>query len=690
MSAPDLRLRDVASADFIIVQAASAADVGLAALGAADGAITHVIVDGGVPQRLYLIPIGEASVLLSLASAGWTVDDALDLGRRQPTPVADGGLSAPAVAVDAIVMDGGRILGFVAGADARGDSRSLDTGARAEPPDHGARAEPPDSGARAEPPDRGIPAEPPAVPADEPPVRRGGVLEALAADDAPGTDAAPTTAAAPEPVRSLEAEFPEHVRLGSVAWLLVYIAQQAATSHGLGLHVAAGESIDILVQPMAGFALDGDDRGSLEVPASGESLPFQFKLRATAEGKGGVRVLAFHRGEPLGEIVLEAVVESATASLGAGTPQGAPRVSTVLATPSPQVPDLSMVVLETGTDGSRAYQIFLTSPDPTLGINYDSFGPFELELDAAAFFAEFFREIDDLPLDTADQRDEAERSLARKGAYLAEIVMPKDLREKLWEVRDRIGSIVVQSDEPWIPWELCKLSGRDGDRIVEGPFLCEAYAITRWMRGVGFKRPLHLTNLALVVPEDSALPLAPAERDYVLSLRGAGRDVTQVPATSAKVQAAFVAGVYDGWHFTGHGAARDTDADKSTILLARGDTLRPDVISGAGANVGVTHPLVFFNACQVGRPGMTLTGVGGWASRFIKAGAGAFIGAYWSVVDEPAFDFAKAVYDRLRAGTPVGTAVRDARIAIRTPGDPTWLAYTVFADPFAVIDGGGE
>ena len=55
---------------------------------------------------------------------------------------------------------------------------------------------------------------------------------------------------------------------------------------------------------------------------------------------------------------------------------------------------------------------------------------------------------------------------------------------------------------------------------------------------------------------------------------------------------------------------------------------------------------------------MGLTGMGGWASRFLKAGAGGFLGAYWSIHDEPALDFAKAFYTRLFAGDPVGKAAR--------------------------------
>ena len=58
---------------------------------------------------------------------------------------------------------------------------------------------------------------------------------------------------------------------------------------------------------------------------------------------------------------------------------------------------------------------------------------------------------------------------------------------------------------------------------------------------------------------------------------------------------------------------------------------------------------------------------------------------YWSVYDQPAHDFAQAFYGRLLAGLPIGRAVQEARTAIRPLGDPTWLAYTVFADPLATV-----
>jgi CHAT domain-containing protein len=229
------------------------------------------------------------------------------------------------------------------------------------------------------------------------------------------------------------------------------------------------------------------------------------------------------------------------------------------------------------------------------------------------------------------------------------------------------------------------MCGLENGRIIEGPFLCESYMVTRWVPELRFQQPLTMKNMAVVVPEDSELPHAATERDYLLSLQTSGRRVTRIPATTISVQDALATGEYDCWHFTGHGAVRDQNPDRSEISLEKAESLMPEEISGTASNLGIARPLVFLNACQVGKGGMSLTGVGGWAQRFLDAGAGAFIGPYWSIYDESAVRFARALYGRLLAGIPVGRAVKEARTDTRLSGDATWLAYTVFADPLASI-----
>ena len=82
---------------------------------------------------------------------------------------------------------------------------------------------------------------------------------------------------------------------------------------------------------------------------------------------------------------------------------------------------------------------------------------------------------------------------------------------------------------------------------------------------------------------------------------------------------------------------------------------------------------------------MSLSDSGGWARQYLHAGVGAFIGAYWSIYDQPAYDFARELYRRLLGGIPIGRAVQEARTAIEPASDLTWLAYTVFADPLAMV-----
>ena len=312
--------------------------------------------------------------------------------------------------------------------------------------------------------------------------------------------------------------------------------------------------------------------------------------------------------------------------------------------------------------GQHQYRMLVSSPDPELELNLLTFGPFELELDPAAFFEEFFEEIDRLPRKTKAERDVADRRVAAR-APTCRTLMPDELRQTLWGVRDRISSIIVQSEEPWIPWSSAAWSGARAGRSSRGRS-CARPTPSRWLPGVGFKRPLSLRKIAVVVPDDSGRH-SPC-RSATSSCRWPGRAARspRYPRHSPRCRTRSPDGTFDGWHFTGHGAARDANGQvrdgPPRRRAARGDGERE-----RHERQGLA-PVVFINACQVGRSGMALTGIGGWANRFVECGAGAFIGAYWSVFDEPAYLFAREVYAPLD-GKPIGQAVRDARLAIGRP-----------------------
>jgi hypothetical protein len=483
--------------------------------------------------------------------------------------------------------------------------------------------------------------------------------------------------------RSVIAEFPDRVELDVVTSLLVSLTVSEAGSSGISVAaLPPGTTVDIVVQARRGFALEGRGEGSLVITDDQETLPLQFKLRSTALGPGQIRVLVLHDGVALGAMTLAPTVIERYAET-----QIAPSRSheQALAPVSVRLPDLSLLIEEVWDNGRRAFTLRITSSNPNHNLYLAKFGPIFFQRDPGPYFQNLYQDIEGYAVANPTDMAITAQKLAAKGAFLFRTLLPLEVQDKLWELKDQITSVLVQSEEPWIPWELCKLSGRVNGRVVEGPFLCEAFACTRWIPGPGLQSALTLQNMAVVVPSDSRLPFAATERDYLLSLAQGARKVTRIPARFLDLQRAMASGEYDGWHFTGHGSDLPRDPNRSVMYLENQETFMPEQLVGEVINLGQAHPLVFLNACQIGRSGMALTDIGGWAKQFLAAGVGAFIGAYWSVYDQPACDFSREVYNRLLAGLPIGRAVQEARLVIKAAGDPTWLAYTVFANPFATV-----
>jgi CHAT domain-containing protein len=140
-------------------------------------------------------------------------------------------------------------------------------------------------------------------------------------------------------------------------------------------------------------------------------------------------------------------------------------------------------------------------------------------------------------------------------------------------------------------------------------------------------------------------------------------------------------------HFACHNAF--TEKGGSVITL-EGGPLRPSDLAIAVQRKGLAaiSPLVFLNACRTAGDIPGLMQLMGWARQFMGAGAGAFIGSLWAVRSSSAKTFAEAFYGAMvRDRMPLGAASLRARQAISgDPGDPTWLAYTVYGNPSASID----
>ena len=344
-------------------------------------------------------------------------------------------------------------------------------------------------------------------------------------------------------------------------------------------------------------------------------------MKAVAEGAGEIICYAFRAGSPLGSLTIRPEVVAAGQETGArDTAEG-----TFPSGPKAVPADLELIVLtERDAAGQPVLRYLLNAGDPTLGLNLKPFGPVPITGGPAAYFFSLFADISAIPVDTANLRRIAAERLTAIGSTLFSELFPDDLQALLWGLRDRIGSVLIQSEEPWVPWELCRLQGREDGRIVEGPFLCEAFDITRWMPGLARQPDLKASSIGVIQPP-SDLASAPRETEMLQGLATSGppaRTVTAIPPNYSAVRAALGEATYEVVHFVGHGRFPDAnDPKRAELSLTGTQALRPIDISGAVANLGLRRPIVFLNACQSGVKAVDLTGNGGWAVAMLEAGS---------------------------------------------------------------------
>jgi len=482
--------------------------------------------------------------------------------------------------------------------------------------------------------------------------------------------------------RLLTAKMEREVEVGRTVSLFLSLATpELVGDSGLPLNLAIGAALDVYVQPRRGFELEGPPEARLLVSEEPETLPVQFRLRAVTVGEARIEVWVFHREACLGRLVVAPTITRNPVS----KPQSV-RYERELYAGGISEPDLTLHIREIGDRHVPQLLIRLWSAESSFQVT--EFGPILLKLGPSQYSASFFGDVEKLDDEDEEARQVAEERLQRKGAALFQSIFPPDLQGILWSLRKRIGSLRIESEEPWIPWELCRLVGHEEGQTVESGFFCEEFPMARWLLGVRRKPALRLRRLGVIAPASSGLANAEEECRQTLGIKKEDLQIESIPCRYLQVLRAFSSGTFDGFHFAGHATYRDTDPNLSRISLDEQEVLTPEDLSGKVANLGRTWPLVFLNACQTGRNSLSLTDLGGWAPKLLDAGAAAFLGTLWEVSDRGAEIFARTFYQELLVDKkPIGEAVRQARLTVRTelPGNSAWLAYTLFADPLARV-----
>ncbi|HEX3045865.1 MAG TPA: CHAT domain-containing protein [Bacillota bacterium] len=471
----------------------------------------------------------------------------------------------------------------------------------------------------------------------------------------------------------LETRFPDQVPLGQTFSLQARLARKSDLNQSLVVDVQNGTIVDVMVEPVKGVTLEGPKLGKLVVVDEGVIPHLEFTFRASAMGMGQIRIRCSQSGQTLGSMMISITISDPDQSLGYLNKAAQP-----LAPPVTALPDLTLFIEEENS----GIKFLLTAHNPELNLYFSEFGPTKLEKDLYQWYQEFLAEINKMEPKLASAK------LALRSSKLYQDLLPEDLRRKLWTLRERIQSVQIISDNHLIPWELLKMGSEEDGKYVEGPYLSEAFALARWYNTVGRRPVLHLQKIGTIIP-NSDLRFYVEESEYMLSLERAHaplKVIQVIPATWEKVTEELSRGECGGWHFTGHGKYRHLTVDYSEIVLEHETRFSVDELTGRVANFGRCQPLIVFNACKSGQEAISLTGVNSWAHNFIRAGAAGFVGALWDLDDKVALEFTKLFYQHLLGGEPIGEAVKAARLGVRSLGGISWLAYTVYADPMAVVE----
>lgn len=451
------------------------------------------------------------------------------------------------------------------------------------------------------------------------------------------------------------------------------------SQHRMPLLIASEEQetrLDVLVTA-PDFDIARDAYRSLVVPRDRDADPIVFQLIPRAEGEKTVKVEFFHQWRYVGGVTMTTMVLPEQPMLQPEEARARGRIAVV---PGAPAPDLTILISEGRDEANRrAYRFKLHAP--SLGFYfYPIKEPLIFAGSPTAWMEGLYAELGEM--NRTRSRERVAATLRTIGADLFEKLFPRELKE-LWKkrIRQQVRSILIVSDEPWIPWEMIRPSYEMEDgRTVEDDFLCETYLLARWIAGPPPPAMIGMQRSALIVPGQSGLRYA---KDEVAFIRAELGNVTDIEPNLTAVWAMLKAGGFQVIHFICHGRFDPEKHEQSMLYLQGKEEFKARDISGERRNFGKDRPFVFLNACQTARGEESLVGIGSWAEKFVGAESGGFLGSSWDVTDALAARFSQAFYRSLLKGQTIGEAVHAARLEIKEDTDPTWLAYALYADPLA-------
>jgi DivIVA domain-containing protein len=492
---------------------------------------------------------------------------------------------------------------------------------------------------------------------------------------APGYGAvAPVDTPAPARPRRhwMEVDFPTSAPLYAEVGLSVRMCSDSADFTG-------GQSraipVTLIAQTRFELAATSPLQQSVSVPESGgKSEVVRFTFHAAYPGQYSLRVSAFAGGTFLGDLTAELSVER-NGRLVRGDSQTA-ELQETRAVPGE-------VTLYIRNDGTQFTFQFLSES-------------YALEPVAARALSDRLSEpvqriAEALRAGVAEHN--VRRALEQAGASLWADLVPDLVKEQFWHLRDSITALSVLGNQDTMPWEMLHPVARN----QSSGFLAEQFPVLHQVAGQRSFRRLSIDSPLYVIPPAGAGETSASAPGF----GQAGQVANEVSALRRRLGAGagevgdmdrlldlIDAGDFGVLHFACHDTLRPDEAGSSVVM--GGGRLIPAFLNPAvvGGTLAGRRPLVFLDSSRSEAAIPEYAKLAGWAEQFIMAGAAAFVGASWPVRPASATAFAEAFYGTLQEGQPLGAATIAAREAASADAtEPSWLAYSVYGDPSASLQG---
>jgi hypothetical protein len=488
----------------------------------------------------------------------------------------------------------------------------------------------------------------------------------------------PGPAAEAEP-RFLNARTREQVRPNDEFGLTVQVTT-TLENHG---PAEQGTSIpeiqgDIIINVDAtGVAFLDSSIQTLHVPPKGASAPILFRLKAIQPGEHEIRITAWNGPAHIAGITLITRIDEAPVAAEGMTAQAS---AVVMRDPVPGEYTLLINYLET----EQCYSFLLLGEGLGEGI----------AAKCKPLTDQRRIQYEGLRTSLSDQTKNKNHYFADQqflwlkgfGINFANCVVPASIQTALRQIRQKVEQFRIMNDADDLPWELLYIDAPDTGEAAasEGFFLADLAGTSRWRYDAPAPAKIFAIPSILVHPEGS--PPYTAEEIRQLQQLFPAAQVIENMGDLLKLIGQDKFGML---HFASHNleAADYSGGSYVPFGMARFDQ---NLFTGAVRpnTYRTSRPLIFMNACTTAGGSSLFTETFSWADRYLRSGAGSFIGSLWEISDQSAPVFAVAFYEKLKNGSTLGEAMHAGREAIRNldAGDPSRLAYTLYGNPLAKVE----